>query len=267
MNTPTRKAARWNARRVASIICTVIVSLVAAVGSYDHMRELALSAGQSPFLATLLPFSVDGMILVATLALGDGRHKKGSAWAAFLIGVLASLAANVIVADADLISRVVSAWPAVALLLTVEVLARAGKSLPIADSILMPIADPLSLADPVIPAPQPMLIADFSMPIPCPSEPVQPAWWNLVPVGVNTLPIVPRKPVADRNGKPRIRKHVVPAHTEKRAESAKPDVAEIVARADALKSELGTWKAVADALGIAPRTLQNYRNSQKAVMA
>ncbi|MEU1602697.1 DUF2637 domain-containing protein [Micromonospora matsumotoense] len=266
MSTPTRKATRWSARRIASIICTVIVSLVAAVGSYDHMRELALSAGQSPFLATLLPFSVDGMILVATLALGDGRQKKGSAWAAFLIGVLASLAANVIVADSDIISRVVSAWPAVALLLTVEVLARAGKHLPIAD-LELPIH---KAADPVIPAPMPI-----PLPIACPSEPLQPAWWNLVPIGVHTLPIVPKaarpevKPVAEsaRISKPRIRKHIVPAHTEKRAESAKPDVAEIVKRADVLKLELGTWKAVADSLGIGTRTLQNYRNSQKAATA
>ncbi|WP_442934726.1 DUF2637 domain-containing protein [Micromonospora sp. CPCC 205714] len=51
-------------------------------GSYDHMRTLALEAGQTPFLATILPLSVDGMILVATLALGDGRRSRWSAWLA-----------------------------------------------------------------------------------------------------------------------------------------------------------------------------------------
>ncbi|MFJ5542428.1 DUF2637 domain-containing protein [Micromonospora chalcea] len=116
-----------NARRVASIAGTVAVTVVAAVGSYDHMRTLALEAGQSPLLATILPLSVDGLILVGTLALGDGRRARWSAWLAFLVGVAASLAANVIVADPDPVSRVVSAWPAVALLLTVEVLARSGK--------------------------------------------------------------------------------------------------------------------------------------------
>ncbi|PSK63408.1 hypothetical protein B0E53_04655 [Micromonospora sp. MH33] len=116
-----------NARRIASMAGTVAVTVVAAIGSYDHMRTLALEAGQTPFLATLLPLSVDGMILVATLALGDARRSRWSAWLAFLVGVAASLAANVIVAAPDAVARVVSAWPAVALLLTVEVLARSGK--------------------------------------------------------------------------------------------------------------------------------------------
>lgn len=117
-----------NARRVASIAGTVAVTVIAAVGSYDHQRELALIAGQTRFLATLLPLSVDGMLLVATLALGDGRKSRWSAWLAFLIGVGASLAANVIVAPPGLVARVVSAWPAVALLLTVEILTRSGKA-------------------------------------------------------------------------------------------------------------------------------------------
>ncbi|PWR16096.1 hypothetical protein DKT69_07625, partial [Micromonospora sicca] len=108
---------------------TVAVTVIAAVGSYDHMRELAHRAGQGPLLAALLPLSVDGMILVATLALNDGRRSRWSAWLAFLVGVAASLAANVLVADPHPVARVVSAWPAVALLLTVEVLARSGKGL------------------------------------------------------------------------------------------------------------------------------------------
>ncbi|WP_327009477.1 DUF2637 domain-containing protein [Dactylosporangium sp. NBC_01737] len=117
-----------NARRFASIAGTVAVTVIAAVGSYDHQRELALIAGQTPLLATLLPLSVDGMLLVATLALGDGRRSRWSAWLAFLIGVTASLAANVMVADPNPVARVVSAWPALALLLTVEILTRSGKA-------------------------------------------------------------------------------------------------------------------------------------------
>jgi hypothetical protein len=117
-----------NARRIASLAGTVAVTVIAAVGSYDHMRAVALGAGQSPLLAALLPLSVDGMILVATLALGDGRRSKVTAWVAFLVGVAASLAANVMAAAPDAVARTVSAWPAVALLLTVEVLARSGRS-------------------------------------------------------------------------------------------------------------------------------------------
>ncbi|GAA1795561.1 DUF2637 domain-containing protein [Planosporangium flavigriseum] len=119
-----------NARRFASIAGTVAVTTIAAVASYDHMRVLAEQAGQPPLLAALLPLSVDGMVLVATLALGDGRRSRWSAWLAFVLGVAASLAANVMVAAPDPVARLVSAWPAVALLLTVEVLARSGRLAP-----------------------------------------------------------------------------------------------------------------------------------------
>ncbi|MEH1057745.1 DUF2637 domain-containing protein [Micromonospora sp. CPCC 206171] len=240
-----------NARRFFSLAGTVAVTVIAAVGSYDHMRELALMAGQSPFLATLLPLSVDGMILVATLALGDGRRSRWSAWLAFLVGVAASLAANVIVAEPNAISRVVSAWPAVALLLTVEVLARSGKrqTVPASDQQPLPISDqqpaaPLPLPEPAVPAsvsvsPAPEPVADSD------SEPVQPS----VPARISK----PRKQ----------RQHVVPAHPE-RSDSGKVDPAEIARRADELKPKLGTWQKVAEELGMSVRTLQNYR---KAVTA
>ncbi|WP_412099097.1 DUF2637 domain-containing protein [Micromonospora ureilytica] len=138
-----------NARRVASLAGTVAVTVIAAVGSYDHMRELALRAGQTPLLATLLPLSVDGMILVATLALNDGRRSRWSAWLAFLVGVAASLAANVLVAEPNAVSRVVSAWPAVALLLTVEVLARSGRATQVpAEPVVTPQKAPEPAAQP-----------------------------------------------------------------------------------------------------------------------
>ena len=135
------------------------MTVIAAVGSYDHQRELALMAGQTPFLATLLPLSVDGMLLVATLALGDGRRTRWSAWLAFLVGVAASLAANVIVARPDAVARVVSAWPAVALLLTVEVLARSGRAVAVEVPAVVAVSEPEPVVDaePVpaeIPAPR-----------------------------------------------------------------------------------------------------------------
>jgi DNA-binding transcriptional ArsR family regulator len=105
-------------------------------------------AGQSPLLATLLPLSVDGLLLVATIALGDGRRHRGSAWLAFFVGVAASLAANVLATPGGALARVVSAWPAVALLLTVEVLARSGKAAPVAAPVASAPA-PVAVAEPV----------------------------------------------------------------------------------------------------------------------
>jgi hypothetical protein len=106
---------------------TVAVTAIAAVASYDHMRTLAAHAGQPPLLAALLPVSEDGLLLVASAAIGDGRKRTGSAWAAFLIRMAASLAANVLAAESSAVSRAVSAWPSVALMLTVEIIARAGR--------------------------------------------------------------------------------------------------------------------------------------------
>ncbi|MGW5578706.1 DUF2637 domain-containing protein [Micromonospora chokoriensis] len=258
-----------NARRVASIVCTVVVCLVAAIGSYGHMKELALMAGQGPFLSALLPLSVDGMILVASLALNDGREKKGSAWLAFLVGVLASLAANVIVADPDIKSRAVSAWPAVALLLTVEVLARAGKkkALPIGNQQTTPL--PIAAAVPIGTLPTPL-------PIPCRSESVKPVWWSVVPIGTQTLPIVPiaesaqvsvspapePMPNADsaKVSKPRQRRHVVPAHPE----SAQKSSAEILAAYEAMRADGMKIGAIAEKLGISPKKLYLIRQSVPA---
>jgi hypothetical protein len=150
----TDRGRRVNARRVVSVAGTVAVTVIAAVASYDHTRELALRAGQSPLLAALLPLSVDGMIMVATLALGDGRERRGAAWLAFVVGVAASLAANVMVAAPDPVARVVSAWPAVALLLTVEVLARGGRSTsPATGAAGMAGAGPVAVPPPATPRP------------------------------------------------------------------------------------------------------------------
>ncbi|GAA1449617.1 DUF2637 domain-containing protein [Nocardiopsis tropica] len=48
---------------------TAVVAGVAAVVSYGHMRDLLLSYGESDLVAHLLPLSVDGLLLVASLAL------------------------------------------------------------------------------------------------------------------------------------------------------------------------------------------------------
>jgi hypothetical protein len=54
---------------------TAVVAGVAAVVSYGHMRDLLLSYGESHLVAHLLPLSVDGLLLVASLALaGPGEH-------------------------------------------------------------------------------------------------------------------------------------------------------------------------------------------------
>jgi hypothetical protein len=88
----------------------------------------ALACGEPPQVAYALPFSVDGMLIVATIVMVDDKHHAGRvrpmARLAFTAGVIASIAANIAAAHPGTGARIVDAWPAVALLLVVEMLAR-----------------------------------------------------------------------------------------------------------------------------------------------
>jgi Protein of unknown function (DUF2637) len=108
-----------------TVLAVVAVALVAAVASYDHQRSLAEMAGED-WRAWLLPISVDGLVLVASRTMLVRRrvgHSGGLlASVALLLGLTASLAANVAAAEPTLIGRLVAAWPPVALLFSYELL-------------------------------------------------------------------------------------------------------------------------------------------------
>jgi hypothetical protein len=93
------------------------------------MVHVALRYGERPEVAYVLPISVDGMLIVASAAMvEDKRHGHRVRWSArvaFVAGVAASVAANIAAAQATVGARIVAAWPAVAMLLVVEMLARA----------------------------------------------------------------------------------------------------------------------------------------------
>ncbi len=76
--------------------------------------------------ARLVPFTVNGLILAASLVLlahrPAGRRSGWLSWAAVTIGTIASLAANIATADASTVSRIIAGWPAVALLIAVKLL-------------------------------------------------------------------------------------------------------------------------------------------------
>jgi hypothetical protein len=79
-------------------------------------------------VATLTPFSVDGMIVAAsTTLLADSRSGGGGGslpWALLIVGSVASLAANVAVAEPTTTGRVIAAWPSFALIAAYELLMR-----------------------------------------------------------------------------------------------------------------------------------------------
>ena len=117
-----------NAVRAARMASTVAVASIAAWSSYSHMVHVALRYGERPEVAYVLPISVDGMLLVASTVMVDDKRAGGavrwSARVAFTAGVAASVAANIAAGQPTLGARIVAAWPAVALLLVVEMLSR-----------------------------------------------------------------------------------------------------------------------------------------------
>jgi Protein of unknown function (DUF2637) len=103
---------------LATVISVVLLAVIAAVVSFGHTRELALRHGEAQWSATLIPLSVDGMVVAASmsvlLASKSGGRGEWLPWALLIVGSLASLAANVAVADATVISRLIAAWPSFA---------------------------------------------------------------------------------------------------------------------------------------------------------
>jgi hypothetical protein len=111
-------------RRVTTV-SVLAVAAVAAVASYEHMRALATLAGEG-WRSWLLPISVDGLAVAASMTMLVRRragHRAGALpWAALLLGLGASLAANVAAAEPTVVGRLVAAWPPVGLLLSYELL-------------------------------------------------------------------------------------------------------------------------------------------------
>jgi hypothetical protein len=111
-------------RRVTTV-AVLAVAVVAAVASYEHMRSLAALAEEG-WRGWLLPLSVDGLAVAASMTMlvrrRAGERTGALAWTALLLGLGASLAANVAAAQSTAVGRLVAAWPPVGLLLSYELL-------------------------------------------------------------------------------------------------------------------------------------------------
>lgn len=118
--------ARWPV--VVATAGVVMVAGVAAVVSYEHMREVAEVAGEE-WRSVLLPLSVDGMIIAATLNAWQAKRNRQDVPAmtkvAIAVGLVVSVAANVAVPflpvlAGGLLSALVAAWPPIALAIAFE---------------------------------------------------------------------------------------------------------------------------------------------------
>jgi hypothetical protein len=116
------------ALRTLSALGMLAIAGIAAVVSYSHIHDVVLTHGESETAARLIPLSVDGLILVASMtALAErraGRPRSPLAIIALALGATASLTANIAHAQPTAIGRIAAAWSPVALAIGHELLLR-----------------------------------------------------------------------------------------------------------------------------------------------
>jgi hypothetical protein len=114
--------------RITTVVAVATVAVVAAFVSYRHMRGVAIAHGEDSMTAAVLPFSVDGLIVAASMAmLADRRAGRNRSWLSYVLlalGACASLLANVLHAEPTFTARIIAGWPPLALLGSYELLMR-----------------------------------------------------------------------------------------------------------------------------------------------
>lgn len=85
----------WWSRLIAGLAFTVVAGVTGVV-SYTHIEELTLALHQPLMVARLMPFGIDGLIVVGSVALLQaGNDEPYLGWICVAPGAIASLFANV----------------------------------------------------------------------------------------------------------------------------------------------------------------------------
>jgi hypothetical protein len=113
--------------RITTALAVATVAAVAAVISYRHAYELVSTHGETGMTARLVPFTVDGLILAASMLILDanrrGQQVPPLARWCLGAGIVATIGANLAHGFGNgPIGALLSAWPALALAGSFELL-------------------------------------------------------------------------------------------------------------------------------------------------
>jgi hypothetical protein len=113
--------------RVSTAAAVVGIGAVAAYVSYRHAYDVVTGHGEAGATARLLPLTIDGLVFVASMVMLDsarrGQPAPALAKVALALGIGSTVAVNVLHGLAHgPIGAVIAAWPAVTLVVVVELL-------------------------------------------------------------------------------------------------------------------------------------------------
>jgi hypothetical protein len=224
------------AARVLAGLAVLAVAVVAGIVSFSHIEALALAHGYSIGTARLLPVSVDGLIVASSLALlteARAEHPKpGLARAGLILGIVATLAANVAAGvQFGAVGVLVNVWPAVSFVVASELLLRMTRADRGAPSVM---GEAGTVAEvPTALATMPETVA-ASVPVDVPvtsvSVPEHDPVVVLGPVPGDMTPVASLRPV--------------PARTPRRTSPGKPKAPARVFRAEVERGELPSLRAI-----------------------
>ncbi|MBA9001989.1 DUF2637 domain-containing protein [Thermomonospora cellulosilytica] len=166
-------------RAIRALAAATVVGIggIAAVISYRHALGVAQAHGETGVTAYLTPLTIDGLVFVASMVMLDSARRRQQSPAlarlALALGIGATVAVNVLHGlEHGPVGAVIAAWPAVTLVVVVELLMgmiRRGRTVPSKAP-----ADPAPAVDEDAPEPVPAGYELWeSMP------PADPAWWPL----------------------------------------------------------------------------------------
>ncbi|MBG0819317.1 DUF2637 domain-containing protein [Planomonospora sp. ID91781] len=126
----------------------VVLAVIAAVGSFTHISELAAEHGQRGWKSWAVAVCIDLMCVMATRELQrdkrTGRPRRGPvSWPALVLagGIVLTLAANLARAEPSVWGWICAAMPAVAFLVAISMLERRASHRPAAPAeIAVPVA-------------------------------------------------------------------------------------------------------------------------------